>query len=36
MADATDLAGSKRGSGRGVDMGCYELFVPAGLYISFR
>ena len=36
MTDATDLAGSKRVSGRGVDMGCYELFVPAGLYISFR
>ena len=36
MTDATDLAGSKRVSGRGVDMGCYERFVPAGLYISFR
>ena len=36
MTDATDLAGSKRVSGRGVDIGCYELFVPAGLYISFR
>ena len=36
MADATDLAGAKRVSGRGVDIGCYELFVPAGLCISFR
>ena len=36
MAGATDLVGSPRVSGRGVDMGCYELFVPAGLYISFR
>ena len=36
MADATDLAGLKRVSGRGVDIGCYERFVPAGLYISFR
>ena len=36
MPDATDLAGSPRVSGRGVDMGCYELFVPAGLFISFR
>ena len=36
MADATDLAGSPRVSGRGVDMGCYELFVPSGLFISFR
>ena len=36
MTGATDLAGSKRVSGRGVDMGCYERFVPAGLYISFR
>ncbi|MBR0505763.1 MAG: DUF5123 domain-containing protein [Kiritimatiellae bacterium] len=36
MTDATDLAGSKRVSGKGVDMGCYERFVPAGLYISFR
>ncbi len=36
MTGATDLAGSKRVSGRSVDMGCYELFVPAGLCISFR
>ncbi len=36
MTGATDLAGSPRVSGRGVDMGCYELFVPAGLFISFR
>ena len=36
MTDATDLAGSKRVSGRGVDMGCYELFVPSGLNIIVR
>ena len=36
MTGATDLAGSKRVSGRGVDIGCYELFVPSGLCISFR
>ena len=36
MADATDLAGSPRVSGKGVDMGCYELFVPAGLNIIVR
>jgi hypothetical protein len=23
-------------SGKGVDMGCYELFVPSGLFISFK
>ncbi len=36
MTDATDLAGSKRVSGRGVDMGCYELFTPSGLNIIVR
>ena len=36
MADATDLAGSPRVSGKGVDMGCYELFVPSGLNIIIR
>ena len=36
MTDATDLAGSKRVSGKGVDMGCYELFVPGGLNIIVR
>ena len=36
MADATDLAGSPRVSGRGVDMGCYELFTPSGLNIIVR
>ena len=36
MADATDLAGSPRVSGKGVDMGCYELFVPSGLNIIVR
>jgi len=36
MADTTDLAGSPRVSGRGVDMGCYELFVPSGLNIIVR
>jgi hypothetical protein len=36
MAGATDLAGSPRVSGRGVDMGCYELFTPSGLCVSFR
>ena len=36
MEGATDLAGSLRVSGRGVDIGCYELFAPDGLLISFR
>ena len=36
MADATDLAGSPRVSGKGVDIGCYELFVPSGLNIIVR
>ena len=36
MADATDLVGSPRVSGKGVDIGCYELFVPSGLNIIVR
>ena len=36
MEGATDLAGGPRVSGRGVDMGCYELFVPSGLNIIVR
>ena len=36
MADATDVVGSPRVSGRGVDMGCYELFTPSGLNIIIR
>ena len=36
MADATDLVKSPRVSGRGVDIGCYELFVPSGLNIIVR
>ena len=36
MADATDLVGSPRVSGKGVDMGCYELFTPSGLNIIVR
>jgi len=36
MEGATDLVGSPRVSGRGVDMGCYELFVPSGLNIIVR
>ncbi len=34
--DATDLAKSPRVSGKGVDIGCYELFAPAGLNIVIR
>ena len=29
-------AGGPRVSGRGVDMGCYELFTPSGLNIIVR
>lgn len=36
MEGATDLAGGPRVSGRGVDMGCYELFAPSGLNIIVR
>ena len=36
MEGATDLAGGPRVSGRGVDMGCYELFTPSGLNIIVR
>jgi hypothetical protein len=36
MEGATDLAGSPRVSGKGVDMGCYELFVQSGLFIIFQ
>ena len=36
MEGATDLAGGPRVSGRGVDMGCYELFTPGGLNIIVR
>ncbi len=36
MADATDLVGAPRVSGKGVDIGCYELFVPSGLNIIVR
>ena len=36
MEGAADLAGGPRVSGRGVDMGCYELFAPSGLNIIVR
>ena len=36
MAGAFDLFGGKRVSGRGADMGCYELFIPPGLILFVR
>ena len=36
MIGAFDLAGGPRISGRGVDIGCYELLVPNGLSIVIR
>ena len=37
LSDACACAGGNSGDEvRGVDMGCYELFVPSGLFISFR